>query len=302
MNRLQQIVTQMKGLRIAVIGDAMNDVYHHGSTPRICPEAPALVFVEDREEVTDGGAANVAHNLSALEVETVTAFAPRWEWSSKHRYMVGHHLLMRFDKDRVCSRPEEIDVLTAINGWHSAGFPGANAVIVSDYAKGVVTKELMQVVVEECLERKILLVVDPKRSDWNLYAGAQWICPNEAELAASTGGIEFFSILAKRGALGCTLHEQHAIRGRVLTDIPAFPHQVFDVTGAGDVVVAVFTAALAAGALSQEAATLAMLAAGWSVGCVGTAACSAATLHHLAGLLSGWEPRAAIDAPRGLLS
>jgi len=152
---------------------------------------------------------------------------------------------------------------------------GFDAVILSDYAKGALTPELCASVLKQCRELEIPVIVDPKGEGWGKYVGCSVICPNEKE--ARNCEIDLFdTVLFKEGANGMTLLEN----GR-RKHIEATAKAVFDVTGAGDTVVAVLAAAMAAGAGLEDAALLANLAAGHVVGLPGTATCTIDDLFQL---------------------
>ena len=256
------VLDGFKSARVLVVGDPMFDVYHHGHVNRMSPEAPVPVFIEDREEIRAGGAANVSNQLKALGVTVDTHF-PRQPWTEKHRYMVGGHQLLRVDKDlKKCT--------TSV-----PSLAGVDAVVLSDYAKGCLTGELCAGIMKQARELEVPVIVDPKGEGWAKYRDCTVICPNEKE--ASNREIEVFeTVLFKRGSSGMTLLEN----GK-RTHIQATAKQVFDVTGAGDTVVAVLAAAMAVGANLHDSAFLANLAAGHVVGIPGTASCSVEDLYRL---------------------
>lgn len=260
------VLDGFKAARVLVVGDPMFDVYHHGHVNRMSPEAPVPVFIEDREEIRAGGASNVANQLKALGVTVDTHF-PRQPWTEKHRYMVGGHQLLRIDKDlKKCT----ISV---------PSLAGVDAVVLSDYAKGCLTGELCAGIMKQARELDVPVIVDPKGEGWAKYRDCTVICPNEQE--ALNREIDVFeTVLFKRGSSGMTLLE----KGK-RTHIQATAKQVFDVTGAGDTVVAVLAAAMAVGANLHDAAFLANLAAGHVVGIPGTATCSVEDLYRLVYLL-----------------
>jgi len=259
---LREVLDTFADLHIMVIGDPMFDVYHHGHVNRMSPEAPVPIFIEDNEEIRQGGAANVLHQLQALGVNVKPHF-PRQPWTEKHRYMVGGHQLLRIDKD-LKKATTSMPCLA-----------GMDAVILSDYAKGALTPELCAEVMKQARELEIPVIVDPKGEGWAKYRDCTIICPNEKE--AQNREIDVFeTVLFKQGANGMTLLE----KGKRFT-IHATAKAVYDVTGAGDTVVAVLAAAMAAGARLQDAAFLANMAAGHVVGLPGTATCSYQDLYEL---------------------
>lgn len=251
--------------RILVIGDPMVDVYHYGHVDRLSPEAPVPVFVQDRQESRPGGAANVTENLQMLGVNW-DSFFPTEQWTKKHRYMVGSHQLLRVDHDR-----KHIPPFT-----HYPDLEGVDCVVLSDYDKGWLTPQLCRTIISLANEADIPVVVDPKGSNWQKYRGCTVICPNTVEATHPDVGL-FETVLLKKGPKGLRL----IVRGEKLKHFPATAKAVFDVTGAGDTVVAVVACALAAKAPLEDAAVLANLAAGHVVGQVGTATCSVERLIDL---------------------
>jgi rfaE bifunctional protein kinase chain/domain len=279
---LTEILEKIQGAHIAVVGDAMVDHYEFGRVDRICPEAPVPVFISERSENRPGGAANVLRQLSALGCEVYQAFAP--DWCIKTRYMAGQQLVLRVDNDRI-AHPDAKDV-EGVSKYLRA-ILRIDALVLSDYDKGWLSYEMCQAVIKEMAERGGAppVVVDPKGGNWDKYRGCGLICPNNSELKQFTTDVPDEVrwpgwLLWKRGPLGMRLVEPGAGESP-FTDIPTTARRVYDVTGAGDCIVAVVAAALAVGASKFEAATLAALAAGWCVGEVGTVSCSRETLKEL---------------------
>lgn len=270
--KLFNVIEKMKDVRALVVGDAIIDLYVFGRVERICPEGPVPVLVADKLESRRGGAAHVMEQLDALCMPSVISFGS--PASTKTRYMVGSHLLLRVDADNVPTMGEEQRARALLNALGEFKF---DVIVLSDYAKGWLSSQMCQFLVRLGAEKGIPVVVDPKGADWSKYVGCDWICPNETEMLLNYDSWSGLT-LHKRGARGLRL----IYPDKEQLDIPPAAHHVFDVTGAGDVVVAVFAAALAAGATDVQAATLANLAGGWSVGEVGTVVCSRETLHKLA--------------------
>ncbi len=257
---LVDLVGLFSTVRALVIGDAMVDLYHFGRVERISPEAPVPIFLEDTTEARRGGADNVAHQLEALGCRVKTVFAQRW--SVKHRYFAGHHQIFRCDDDSRAG-PEDVDdacrrIADVVHDY--------DVIILSDYAKGLLTPELCQDVIR--LRKRV--VVDPKGSDWAKYRGAAVICPNELELSSYSRDWHCGYIVAKLGSKGLALRTHDGVEH---LRIPALAKQVFDVTGAGDVVTALIAAGTAVDAPMESAAIIANHAAGIVVGKLGTAVC-----------------------------
>jgi D-beta-D-heptose 7-phosphate kinase / D-beta-D-heptose 1-phosphate adenosyltransferase len=249
-------------VRALVIGDAIIDQYHFGRVDRMCPEAPVPIFVEDysKTETRRGGADNVAHQLEVLGCQVYTVFPKRR--SVKHRYFAGHHLVFRRDSDSQEIANE--DDLAHVY----AELPGVNVVVLSDYNKGFLTRELCQAV----MGKGVPVVVDPKCTDWSKYQGADILCPNQHEYdSADKGTWEPDNMVIKRGALGLCVTMAPKL---TFENIPARARQVFDVTGAGDTVTAVVAACMGTGTTHKYAAECANYAAGVVVGKLGTAVCT----------------------------
>lgn len=264
MKHLLKVIGRWQNACILVVGDPMIDIYHHGHVDRLSPEAPVPVFVQDWQESRAGGAANVVENLGMLAVRTISFF-PDDEWTEKHRYMVGSHQLLRVDKDRHTSPGDEFPSLD-----------GVDAIVLSDYAKGWLTSSFCVKLIHKANLAGIPTVVDPKGDNWGRYQNCTVICPNTLE--ATNPDVSLFkTVLLKEGPKGLTLK----VKGQEPKRFPATAKSVFDVTGAGDTVVAVVACALAARASLEDAAVLANLAAGHVVGQVGTATCSVERLIDL---------------------
>jgi D-beta-D-heptose 7-phosphate kinase/D-beta-D-heptose 1-phosphate adenosyltransferase len=275
-----EILAALPGKHIAVVGDPILDEYHFGRIERICPEAPVPVFIPERSEMRPGGAANVAHQLRALGCHTLELTPPRP--SIKARYMAGSHMLLRVDHD-VFYAPTAGDVSSVRHAIETAA--GLDALVLSDYAHGWLSFDMCQEAIDAAYRRGLLVVIDPKKDDWRKFhtlIGTPLICPSGNEY---TAGFPFgMDVLHKQGASGMTLHESRKDYGRTPDrhiHVPAVARHVFDVTGAGDTVVAVVAACVSVGASYIEAARIAAVAAGYVVGEVGTTVCPLETLKEL---------------------
>jgi len=258
---LADLVRMFSTVRALVIGDCMVDQYHWGRVDRLSPEGPVPIFLEEGTESRRGGADNVAHQLEVLGCHVKTVFAKRW--SVKHRYFAGHHQVLRLDDDHRASAQDVDEACERI----AYCINDVDVVILSDYAKGLLTPQLCQDVIK--MHKPV--VVDPKGSDWAKYRGATVICPNEHELVSHTEDWHCGMIVAKLGAKGLAIR---TLDGVEHLRIPAVAKQVFDVTGAGDVVTALIAAGLGVNASMENAAIIANHAAGVVVGKLGTAVCS----------------------------
>lgn len=265
---MKEMLDELKNVKVLVAGDAIVDVYHFGKVERISPEAPVPIFVPDIKHIESrrGGADNVLHQLEALgcQVDDHISKFP----SVKHRYMVGHHQVFRVDYDA-----------DAFGESYQGDLEGVHCVVLSDYAKGFLTHRVCQGLIKKANQARIPVIVDPKGIEWSKYEGATVICPNEKEWKA----VEFLEpvgthIVVKYGEKG--LGVRRAGQGAT-TLVPAKARQVYDVTGAGDTVVAVLAAFIGAGAKLEEAAEYANTAAGYVVGQLGTTVCTLEKLREL---------------------
>jgi len=294
---------------ISVIGDIIVDEFVMGDVSRISPEAPVPVVHVEQVERRLGGSANVIRNLHALEQPSamfgvVGDDEPgRWvhtrlaELSSEHagvltksngrptavktRVIARHQQVVRFDRE--WSSPLHADMHQKLLQHLEKSLHHATAIILSDYAKGVLTADFLRQLIP-LLKGKII-AVDPKPEHTDAYAGATLITPNLHEAAAMSGlpsinedshveiiarklhhDLQLTYTLITRSEKGMTLFD-----GKTCHHIPTAARDVFDVTGAGDTVIAVFTTCLARGDSPLHAAITANKAAGVVVGKVGTA-------------------------------
>lgn len=293
--------------RVVVVGDVMLDRYWHGSTNRISPEAPVPVVKVETDEFRAGGAGNVALNIASLGAITeLVALIGRDEAGSLLRNRLteyGVHCRLietpkhpTITKLRIISRHQQLirlDFEESFSALASASIEAefehtlaeAGAIVLSDYGKGTLSQAGS--LIGMARERGVPIVVDPKGADFERYRGATVITPNLAEFEAVVGYCENDTILAERGeALRKTLNFDALLitrseRGMTLLardaaplTLPARARDVFDVTGAGDTVVALLGLALACGQSLAQATLLANVAAGIVVGKLGTASVS----------------------------
>jgi len=315
--RVREILSAAAKTRIYVLGDVMLDQFIWGSVSRISPEAPVPVVDFSHESFMPGGAANVARNLSALKVATdLFSAVGEDDAAAKLQTLLGEqHVgcagLIPMDsrptsiKTRIVAHQQQVvrvdreskqelgstDTQTILRALEK-NIDTADAVIVGDYGKGVVTQSLLEGVKALCHERGLWLSVDPKPVHHLNLAALSLITPNRKE-AFELAGIADASrntnplqdnnlmqvaqrllnelrpalLLITLGDLGMLLCQ----RGEKPVHIPTVAQEVFDVSGAGDTVIASFTLAIAAGASPLEAAIISNHAAGVVVGKVGTA-------------------------------
>ncbi len=323
--KFKEILAGLPRLRLAVLGDLMVDRFLWGRCDRISPEAPVPVVRLERETLKLGGAANVAANLQALGVEVslvgvcgqdATAHTlrglvgdlglhadglvvlPGRPTTVKTRVIAQNQQVVRADMedDRALGNAEAADVLARLR--ELGPFDG---IVLSDYGKGLLTDAVLTDVIAWGRRDGGVVVVDPKKGDFSQYRGVTSLTPNqrEAEQACAlpiTDGAslsragrilrrrtEADCVLITRGEHGMALFEPDGVEHHLPTEAT----HVFDVTGAGDTVIAVYTAALCAGASFRAAAGLANHAAGVAVREVGTVAVSRDQLARAAGLEEG---------------
>lgn len=323
LSTLAGLIETFSAARVITVGDVMLDRYVSGAVERISPEAPIPVLHVESERAMLGGAGNVAANLAALggggpfvavtggdaigdevrrllnslgEIAPALAVDEGRRTTLKTRFVGAGQQLMRADVES--SEPIADDVLNEVVKRARAALDETGALVLSDYGKGVLTDAVIADVIAAAHGAGKPVIVDPKGRDYARYKGANIVTPNKKELFEATGlptasdadvtaacehliatcGIG--GVLATRSADGMTL---------VLKDQPprhfkAEAREVFDVSGAGDTVVAALALGLAAGATAADAAHLANIAAGIVVGKSGTATVSAQELtqaiHH----------------------
>jgi bifunctional ADP-heptose synthase (sugar kinase/adenylyltransferase) len=270
--KILEIVERMKTLRTITVGDTMIDKYIFCAATRLCPEGPIPVLVPQKTDIRNGGAGHTSDQLREL-------CSASWQFfgtppSTKTRYMVGQRLVARVDEDHICtlSDAQKIEGL----GKHFKENARYDVIVISDYAKGLLSEIFCKWLVSYGATNQIPVVVDPKGKAWDKYAGCTLICPNIHELKLWEGTTPFPFMLLKCGENGLSLYQPSGQR-----DLPARAKHVYDVTGAGDTVTAVAAATLGAGGTMVQAATLSNLAAGWSVGEVGTVVCTRDKLIEL---------------------
>jgi D-beta-D-heptose 7-phosphate kinase/D-beta-D-heptose 1-phosphate adenosyltransferase len=309
-SRARALLKAMRGGRVLVLGDVMLDQFLWGKVARISPEAPVPVVEVASETFHLGGAANVAGNVralggqavvagivgddaSGLRVRTALAEAGVEDALSvagdgrpttvKTRIIAHHQQVVRADRES--SAPVTGALERALLQRVRAALPSCGALILSDYHKGVVTASVMKAVLALARRRGVPVLVDPKVAHFGLYRRVALVTPNQGEAEQATGvrirteadvltagqtilrRLQCEAALITRGEQGMSLFEP----GRRPLHIPTAAREVFDVTGAGDTVIATIGLARCAQAGLPEAARLANLAAGVVVGKVGTA-------------------------------
>ncbi len=306
-DRLTELLDAATGKRLAVVGDAMLDVYLVGEVERISPEAPVPVVRVHERRYALGGAANVAQNavalgaacalvgavgsdtggttlrsmLDTMAVEADHLVEVARPTTTKTRIVARSQQLVRVDEedDTDLAAEEITTLLEAVR----AAVATADALVLQDYNKGVLVAEVIARSIEWARERGIPIIVDPKFRNFFAYRGATIFKPNRRELEAALGAAisldhpqalpDTFArlgvdhMLLTLGELGMALLSHDGS----VTRIPTMAREVYDVVGAGDTVTAYLAAMLASGASAQEAAVVANFAAGAEVGKLGAA-------------------------------
>ncbi len=311
--RQQTTIPDFSSARVLVAGDVMLDRYWHGGTSRISPEAPVPVVRVDEVEERPGGAGNVALNIAALgATATLTGLTGDDEPADSLLQQLNSTGVQcdlsrlpgfpTITKLRVISRQQQLirldfedDFTTSDTGAMLDSYlrqlPGADVVLLSDYAKGAL--QPVAPFIEAARRADKTVLIDPKSRDFSIYRGASLITPNLTEFETVVGHcrhedelvekgfalireLELEALLVTRGEHGMTLLRT----GQPEFHLPTRAREVFDVTGAGDTVISVLAAALGAGQSLESATTLANLAAGIVVGKLGTAAISVPELRQ----------------------
>lgn len=312
-DRLRAIVGGFEGRRIVVLGDVMVDEYLWGRATRISPESPVMVVEVDRETQVPGGAANVAHNLlalgarvsvvgavgddatgarlrSMLEQEGADASGLIVDYgrptTRKTRVVAHSQQVLRLDRERSAAVAEP--VRRAMVERLAALVPLADAMLVSDYDKGVVSGPVMSAAMALARSRGAVVAANPKPPNVRLLAGATAVSLNQPEAVAASGGDARFegddgideagaelaralaveTLVVTRGARGLSLWTAAG----AIHHLPAHPVEVYDVAGAGDTVISALTLGLCCGADVRDAAAVANRAGACVVRKVGVAA------------------------------
>src|SRR5215469_7473506 len=304
------LLARFRDARALVVGDVMLDRFVYARVSRISPEAPVPVLAVEREAISLGGAGNVARNIASLggratliggkskddpgaRMEELLSRNSRihdglftfdhGRTTEKIRYIADQQQVMRADYETVWRDLDNDKILDAVRDAIRAH----DVLVISDYAKGLLSPALVRGLIAIARAEAKPVIVDPKGAELAHYNGATVITPNKLEAADATGGEaetdagaaacaqlilaglpDLSAVIITRGAAGLSLMS----RGADITHIAARSREVFDVSGAGDTVVAALALSLAAGSDLAGAATLANVAAGIAVTMVGTAA------------------------------
>lgn len=306
----QELLSRFSGARVLCVGDVMLDHFVYGTVERISPEAPIPVLKVQRETQMLGGAGNVVRNISALgasatlvavigddvagravdelikaepHLTSALLTIPGRPTSLKVRHVASNQQMLRTDRET--SAPLDAREEAQLTAILQQEVSRADIVILSDYAKGVLTPGIISAVCTLARAQGKRVIADPKSIDFTRYVGVHVLTPNAKELAAATGlpvsgdaaaasaasralqtaGLE--AVLVTRSEQGMTL----VARNAEPSHFPAQAREVFDVSGAGDTVIATLAVTMAAGAPLQDAVAIANVAAGIVVGKSGTA-------------------------------
>ncbi len=307
---VERITNNFQGISVMVLGDLMLDRYLWGNVDRISPEAPVPVVQVHKETSNLGGAANVAANISSLGAEAILigvvgddSFAEMFKESLAACKIQSSHLVVDSDrsttvKTRIVAHSQQVvridreitaeigdRIVEEVLEQAKKQMPEVQGIVISDYGKGVITYRLLSELISLANQAGKFIAVDPKEVHFKNYRDVSVITPNHHEAGFVSGRritsdkileevgwdlidlLNLESLLITLGEKGMTLFE----KGRIRTDIPVETRTVYDVTGAGDTVIANLTVARLAGATMQEAAFISNVAAGLAVTRFGTA-------------------------------
>ncbi len=310
MSRMNDLLKNIKKGRVLVLGDLILDHFIWGKVDRISPEAPVPVVRVTKESFMPGGSANVALNIKALGGEVAVCgvvgndefgkklfailndmnidtdgiiFDNKRPTTLKTRVIAQHQHIVRVDKEDIVEANK--DIIKKISQVIKDKLKKYNVIIFSDYAKGFISKNVKETVFNEIGKKKILLLADPKVKNIELYKGFFLVTPNKKEAFEAVNvelsenendlinvgkklkkHLNLKNLLITRGEEGMSLFTDNKhIR------IPTFAQEVFDVSGAGDTVIATIACALSAGIDLQKSAIISNIAASVVVGKMGTA-------------------------------
>ena len=308
---LSELISKIADSSVMVVGDIMLDRFVYGAVERISPESPVPVLAVSREDKMLGGAGNAISNLRGLganatmigvigndddgaqvkellDEQGVNSASLIVEDNrptiTKTRFLAGHQQLLRTDYENKTTITDK--TMNAVLGAVKSGIDKVGAIILSDYGKGMLRPDLITQIIDLAQSKNIPVIVDPKGTDFSIYKGASAVTPNKKELTEATQnhpvdtdenvtkaaqtliedcGIE--AVIATRSGEGISVIEN----GQDPVHLGGADIEVFDVSGAGDTVIATIAAAIAAGASLPDAAALANIAGSIVVTKVGTA-------------------------------
>ncbi len=315
-----EITENFSKVKVLIVGDIMLDRYWWGSVSRISPEAPVPVVTLDKTSLLPGGAANVAANVAGLGAKPYlvgiigedaeakmfsevlreanishSSLVPlkNRQTTVKTRIVAHNQHVVRIDQEntRELSKEEQVIVLKKIE----AIIDEVDIVIISDYAKGLITEEIAKRLITKSMFQRKKILVDPKGKNYSKYSGATLLTPNQKEAVQATNlddyeedlleksgnilleTLSVEALLITRGEKGMTLFQ----KDKQIAHLKALARKVYDVTGAGDTVIASLAVMLASGADFREAANIANISAGLVVEQIGTTAISLKALRNV---------------------
>lgn len=315
---MKSSLKSFQNLNILVVGDVILDVFLYGESNRISPEAPIPVVEIKKELMALGGAGNVAANLASLGINTHLVgligedvegdhiksllkqykindnlfFTDKRNTTVKTRVVAASQQLIRFDKESK-NKIDKYNTLEVIKKIDTI-IDIIDAIIISDYGKGLITKSLIEEISNRVKKHNIILTVDPKIEHFYMYKNVFCLTPNQKEASEATKiniesekdlircgntilkKLKCNSLIITRGPLGMTLFNGKDSP----VHIKSVAKEVYDVTGAGDTVISIFTAAKTCGYDTIKAAELANMAAGIVVSKIGTATMTLDELHR----------------------
>ena len=318
-SNISSLVEQLKNARVLTIGDIMLDRYIKGTVDRISPEAPIPILHITNEKIMLGGSGNVAANISALgasgaivsvlgddgagvevarlvrnlaTIDFLSATIPGRPTTIKSRFVAGTQQMMRADIEDTSplDKSSENEIISHVKN----NIKKFGAIVLSDYGKGVLSESVLGHVIKMAAKAGVPVIADPKGRDFSRYRGVDIITPNKKELAEATGMavdsddeiIKAARSIIKSAGVGSVLATRSE-KGMTLVPAKGTPVHlkaesldVYDVSGAGDTVVAVLALGLATGNTPEQAAKLANIAAGIVVGKSGTATASSSEMSH----------------------
>ena len=308
--KLRRIIPRFSDVKIMVIGDLILDEFVWGDVSRISPEAPVPVVWVKSESFMPGGAANVANNIASLGATVYIAGVVGNDERAgmlkealrekgintdgvitddsrpttlKTRVVAHHQQVVRIDREKI--EAISSDILDKIIFYIKGMIGEMDAIVIEDYGKGVISAKLLKEILAIAKKKKKIITVEPKEEHFSYYKGVTAITPNHHEAARAVGinikdnesilkiGIALLKKLNCEGVLvtlgenGMRLFQKNG----AITHIPTVAQEVFDVSGAGDTVISVFTLALGLGVNMKDAAYISNIAAGIVVGKVGIA-------------------------------
>jgi D-glycero-beta-D-manno-heptose-7-phosphate kinase len=324
LSRFNKIISHIPKARILVVGDIMLDRFIWGTVSRISPEAPVPVIWAKSESFMPGGASNVANNICALGAGAymcgvigddepgrilVSELSKNGIKADgivldKNRPTI-HKTRVIAHNQQVCRIDKEFDtvvephIVDRIIAYAKSKIHDTDAVIIEDYGKGLISPRIIKELVLLAKYHKKIVTVDPKEEHFKLYKGVTSLTPNRKEAEEASGirikdsqslqkaGLRLLAMLKSDSVLITLGEDGMALfqKDKPSICIPTVAQEVYDVSGAGDTVISVFTLALACGAYMDEAAYIANAAAGVTVGKLGIGVCSAAELKsHIKGI------------------